>query len=93
MQMRTRTGTKQCKNVDIHTNPDNPGRSRIPYHTDDYVIDDFLKNEIMVAKLCACPSCSARRIVLRRLQEIFLDWKRLKRAEEARIKDSGCCCR
>lgn len=92
MQMRTRTGTKICKNVDINTNPCNPGRSRIPYHKSDYVIDDFLKNEIMVAKLCACPSCNARRIVLRRLQEIVAEWKRLKRAEDDRRK-CHCDCK
>lgn len=91
MQMRTRTGTKICKNVDIHTNPNNPGRSRIPYHVDDYVVDDFLKNEIMVAKLCACPSCDARRHVLRRLQEIVLEWKRYKAGE--RRQCCNCCYR
>lgn len=92
MQMRTRTGTKICKDVDIHTNPCNPGRSRIPYHTDIFVIEDFLKNEIISTKLCACPSCDARRHVLRRLQEIVSEWKRLKRAEMARMK-CNCNCK
>lgn len=78
MQMRTRTGTKICKNVDIHYNPDFPGASRIPVDVCDYVIDDFLKNEIISTKLCACPSCDKRRHVLRRLQEIVAEWKQLK---------------
>ena len=77
--MRTRTGTKICKNIDIHKNPKSPGTSRIPVDVSDYIIDDFLKNEIISTKLCACPSCDNRRHILRRLQEIFLEWKNFKK--------------
>lgn len=79
MQMRTRTGTKVCPDIDIHRNPCLPGRSRIPVDVCDYVIDDFLKNEIIATKLCACPSCDRRRHVLRRLQEIVKEWKQMKK--------------
>lgn len=93
MRIRTRTGTKICKNIDIHRNPEMPGASRIPYDVCDYVIDDFLKNEIISTKLCACPSCDARRHVLRRLQEIVAEWKKYKKDENWRIKQKcqSCC--
>ena len=70
-RIRTKTGTKPCINVDIHKNPDMPGTSRIPVCTDIHVVEDYLKNEIIAAKLCACPSCQKKRIVLRRIQEII----------------------
>ena len=75
--IRTRTGTKVCRNIDIHQNPDMPNTSRIPVCTDYHVLEDFVKNEIIVAKLCACPSCQKRRIVLRRLQTIIQEHRQM----------------
>lgn len=90
MQTRTRTGTKIYKDVDIHRNPCLPGESRIPVDVCDYIVDDFLKNEIIATKLCACPSCDHRRHVLRRLQEIVREWRQYKKAEEAKQCNCGC---
>ena len=83
-RIRTKTGTKPCNNVDIHKNPDMPETSRIPVCTDIHVLEDYLKNEIIAAKWCACPSCQRKRIVLRRFQEILAEYKRMKATDRSK---------
>lgn len=86
MRMRTRSVTKPNMNIDIHRNPCNPGKSRIPVDTCYFEIEDFLKDEIIAAKLCACPACDWRRHMLRALQEIVADYKKIKG-----IHTKPCC--
>ena len=71
---------------DPNRNPERPGESRIPVDTCLCAIDNFLKNEIIVAKVCSCAKCNYRRKMFRAIQEILSDYKRLKSEELRRHK-------
>lgn len=67
-----------CNKIDIHKNPYNPKNSRIPVDVCDHNLNEFLKNEIVMTKVCGCPMCNLRRIFLRRLQEIIIENQKYK---------------
>jgi len=71
---------KKCPRgrVDIYTNPDWPGRSRIPIDRCEININSFLNTEIALAKNCGCPSCDFRRNMLREIQYQLAEYRQLK---------------
>lgn len=74
------------KEWDPNMNPERPGESRIPVDTCFCAIDNFLKNEILVTKVCSCAKCNYRRKMFRAIQEIVSDYKKLKANELGRYK-------
>ena len=69
---------RRCDVFDIHRDPKLPGRSRIPIDTCTCEVEEFIKNEIALTKACSCPTCNYRRIMLRKIQEIIVENKKLK---------------
>lgn len=69
---------KKKHSVDIHRNPCAPGRSRIPIDTCCCQLEEFLKKEIILTKVCACPACDYKRHMLRELQNILAEYKKMR---------------
>lgn len=49
-------------------------------------IEEFLKDEIVAAKTCACPACNYRRTMLRAIQYIVNDYAKEHRPPEPKKK-------
>lgn len=42
-------------------------------------VENFIKNEIVLLKTCACPRCNYRRKMFRAIQYIIEDYKKIKK--------------
>lgn len=49
-------------------------------------VEEFLKDEIVAAKTCACPACNYRRTMLREIQYIVNDYVKEHRPIESKKK-------
>ena len=78
MLMKCKREIVSKSKFDIHTNPENPGKSRIPVCTALPEIEKFIKNEIIVTKTCNCAKCNYRRIMFRAIQELIKEYRKLK---------------
>ena len=58
----------------------NIGEHRTPIDTCLPNLEEFIKKEILVTKVCSCPSCNYRRKMFRAIQDILKDYKFLVNA-------------